>query len=302
MIPLSTKIDALMTTGVIERYRTRHSHAAQTLWIKTSAGVLRVFDSGGDKPCVVMSPDGPNVIEHYKELFDLLTPHLRVVCFDMPGFGFSAPSSNYGHSLDQAALAIIERLDQLKVSQAMLAMSCANGFYALRVAQLAPHRVLRLVLSQTPSIQAMHRWTDRVVPKLLTMPFLGQVVGRLLRQKLASSWYRIALPKSTDAMPFQQTARRALRCGGCFGLAGVVQGLLRESVDATHGTHTPCTVLWGTQDRSHRLTDPQAILRDVPQAEVLQFDDCGHFPDLENPLRFAQILLAMRDTQNAEAM
>ena len=45
-------------------------------------------------------------------------------------------------------------------------------------------------------------------------------------------------------------------------------------------------------DRSHRRADPQAILRDVPQAEVIQFDDCGHFPDLENPQRFAQILLA----------
>ena len=85
-------------------------------------------------------------------------------------------------------------------------------------------------------------------------------------------------------------------------MAGVVQGLLREAVDATHGTHSPCTVLWGMQDRSHRLTDPQAILHDVPQADVIEFEDCGHFPDLEDPHRFAQILLPMLVTQNAEAM
>ena len=292
MSNLSTSIDAWMAAGPVKRYRQTDALAVQMRWVQTSAGVVRVFDSGGDKPCVVMAPDGPNVIEHYEGLFALLAPQLRVVCFDMPGFGFSAPGSSYDHSLERGAQAIIELLDQLNVPEATLAMSCANGFYALRVAQLAPHRVTRLVLSQTPSMQAMHRWTDRVVPKALKLSLVGQIVGRLFRKKMASSWYRMALPKTTDSTPFQQTTCQVMHCGGCFSLAGVVQGLLRESVDAMLGTHTPCTVLWGAQDRSHRGTDPQAILRDVPQADVIQFDDCGHFPDLENPQRFAQILLA----------
>ena len=291
MTSLSAWIDAWMAAGPVMRYRQTNTLAADMRWVQTSAGVVRVFDSGGDKPCVVMAPDGPNVIEHYFSLFALLTPQVRVVCFDMPGFGFSAPSSNYDHSLDRGAAAILEVLDQLAIAQATLALSCANGFYALRLAQLAPHRVTRLVLSQTPSMQAMQRWTDRVVPKVLKLSLLGQVVSRLFKQKMAASWYRMALPRTTDGLPFQQTTRRVMRCGGCFSLAGVVQGLLREPVDATIGTHTPCTVLWGLQDRSHRATSPQDILRDVPQAELIQFDDCGHFPDLENPQRFAQILL-----------
>jgi pimeloyl-ACP methyl ester carboxylesterase len=72
----------------------------------------------------------------------------------------------------------------------------------------------------------------------------------------------------------------------------VVQGLISESVEATQGVRTPCTVLWGSQDRSHRLTDPLAILRDAPHAEVVRLDDCGHFPDLESPQRFVQTLLS----------
>ena len=49
--------------------------------------------------------------------------------------------------------------------------------------------------------------------------------------------------------------------------------------------------LTGFAFASMSSTHPQAALRDVPQAEVIVFDDCGHFPDLENPQRFAQILL-----------
>jgi pimeloyl-ACP methyl ester carboxylesterase len=292
MANLSTWLDAKLAAEPVRQYRQTEPPALNTRWLQASAGAIRVFDSGGSKPCVVLAPDGPNVIEHYQGLIALLVPHARVVCFDMPGFGFSAPDAAYDHSLDQGAAAIMAVLDQLDIPKATLALSCANGFYALRVAQLAPHRVASLLLSQTPSVEAMHRWTDRVVPKLLTVPVVGQLASRLFRQKMAASWYRIALPKTADDAPFKKTARHALRCGGCFSLAGVVQGLMRESADATQGVSTPCTVLWGSQDHSHRLTDPLAISHDVPHAEVIRLDDCGHFPDLESPQRFVQTLLS----------
>jgi len=137
----------------------------------------------------------------------------------------------------------------------------------------------------------MHRWTDRVVPRLLKLPLLGQLLSRMFRQKMASAWYRIALPGTANAEPFQKVSSHALRCGGCFSLAGVVQGLLREPASAVRLHGIPCTVLWGAQDRSHKFTKPDAILRDVPHAQVVVLEDCGHFPDLENPQRLVQLLL-----------
>ena len=100
------------------------------------------------------------MIEHYERLIPLLTPYLRVVCFDMPGFGFSLPSASYTHSLDQGAATVLAVLDALQIERATLAFSCANGFYALRAAKLAPHRINSLFLSQTPSLAAMHQWAQ----------------------------------------------------------------------------------------------------------------------------------------------
>lgn len=291
MASWSTWLDAWLSAGAVRRARLAPLAALPVRWVDTAQAAIRVFDSGGGKPCIVLSPDGPNVIEHYAELIALLTPHFRVLCFDMPGFGFSAPNSSYDHSLQRGAKAMLELMDQLGVAKATLALSCANGFYAIRVAQMAPQRVEHLVLSQTPSLEAMHRWTDRVVPKVLKLPLLGQLLSRVFRQKMASAWYRIALPKTTDAEPFQRVSRHALRCGGCFSLAGVVQGLLREPAEAARLHGIPCTVLWGTQDRSHKYTEPHAILHDVPHAQVVVLEDCGHFPDLERPRRLVQALL-----------
>lgn len=287
----STRLDAWLSASAARRARFEPTGVMPMRWVDTSEAAIRVYDSGGDKPCIVLSPDGPNVIEHYAELIALLTPHYRVLCFDMPGFGFSAPGKRYDHSLQRGAKAILELLDQLAVAKATLALSCANGFYAIRVAQIAPQRVERLVLSQTPSLEAMHRWTDRVVPRVLKVPLLGQVLSRLFRMKMATAWYRIALPRNTNAEPFRSVSHQSLRCGGCFSLAGVVQGLLRESPESTRLQGVPCTVLWGLQDRSHKLTEPTAILHDVPHAHVVVLEDCGHFPDLESPERLVRALL-----------
>ncbi|MDB4973262.1 MAG: alpha/beta hydrolase, partial [Myxococcaceae bacterium] len=45
----------------------------ETRGVETPVGVVRVFDSASDKPCVVIVPDGPNVIEHYAAIVERLS-------------------------------------------------------------------------------------------------------------------------------------------------------------------------------------------------------------------------------------
>jgi pimeloyl-ACP methyl ester carboxylesterase len=172
-----------------------------------------------------------------------------------------------------------------------LAFSCANGFYALRAAQMAPDRIACLVLSQTPSLDAMHRWVERIIPRPITIPVVGQIAAWLFRRKATRSWYHAALPKTTQARPFQDKALHALANGACFCLAGVVQGLCREKDELLSHVTTPLTVVWGTQDRSHKATDPNSLSVSAPHAEIVRFQDCGHFPDVEQPERYAALLL-----------
>lgn len=284
-------IDSLLAR-VSARRRARITWADRSFhFIDTPVGTVRIHDSGTSGPCVVMVPDGPNVIEHYDVLIPLLSRQLRVVCFDMPGFGYSSPGHSYEHSLDQGARAVLGVLDSLGIEKATLAFSCANGFYALRAAKLSPERISHLFLSQTPSLTAMHAWTARVIPRPLRIPVIGQIAAWLFRQKAAASWYGIALPRTTDPTAFREKALHALSSGGSFCLAGVVQGLAREKMASLCGTTTPCTMIWGEKDHSHRCTDPKTLHECVPQADIVHFQDCGHFPDIEQPERFAELLI-----------
>lgn len=279
-------------------YPSRPSAAALAAWpahtrlLETSGGRVRCLDTGGRRPALVMVPDGPCVLEHCEALIARLAPYFRVVCFDMPGFGFSYPSVGYDHSLRSGAQVVLDVLDAVGIAQAALSFTCANGFYALEAARQAPDRISHLVLAQTPSLGQMHHWVGRVIPRPLRMPGLGQVLSRVVRGRLAARWYRGALPREADPQPYYERSAQAFATGGCFCLAGVVQGLLRENplVALSPAAAVPITLVWGALDRSHRPTDPASLREHAPQATVLAFPDCGHFPNLEQPARFTELL------------
>ena len=141
-----------MTGNFIDTYRFRLKKN-QKKWndginiITTDYGEIRVFDTLGDKPVIINVPDGPNTIEHHQELVTKLSENYRVICFELPGIGFSYPNSNYDYSFPNAANLIINLMDILKVNNATLAFSCSNGFYAIKTAELFPQRINRLFLS-----------------------------------------------------------------------------------------------------------------------------------------------------------
>lgn len=56
-------------------------------------------------------------------------------------------------------------------------------------------------------------------------------------------------------------------------------------------------MIWGGSDPSHAPTDPTSLHQCAPHAEIEIFEECGHFPDVEAPERFAALLMrhAMRN-------
>ncbi|PRC94408.1 hypothetical protein S2091_1029 [Solimicrobium silvestre] len=49
-------------------------------------------------------------------------------------------------------------------------------------------------------------------------------------------------------------------------------------------------MIWGSIDKSHRKTNAQSLLDCVEHAEIIEFEDCGHFPDIEQPERYVNHL------------
>jgi pimeloyl-ACP methyl ester carboxylesterase len=148
-----------MTGNFVDTFRLR-VRKIPTSWnsmklVETNYGKLRVLDTLGKKPTIISVPDGPNVIEHHLDLIRKLSINFRVICFELPGVGFSYPSLAHDYSFERSAKIILDLMELLKVDRAALSFSCSNGFYAIKAAQLAPEKFTHLFLAQTPSIHSM---------------------------------------------------------------------------------------------------------------------------------------------------
>jgi pimeloyl-ACP methyl ester carboxylesterase len=281
-------VDSFVTSFRRTEARKRGTHESSMRYVQTKAGKLRVIDTGGSKPTLVLTPDGPCVIEHYGVLIKRFSEQFRVICFDMPGVGFSFPCYGYQFGIAESADFIVDLLDALSVPTAAFAFTCANGFFAMNLAKRYPQRVSHLVLAQTPSFDGMRKWTDRNIPKLLRVPYVGQTVAAVKAEFLATHWFDLALPRGSEHKSgFVAQAQKALQGGGCFCLASVVQGMLECQEDDIRGVQCPTLAIHGDSDFSHKHTDFRSITDPIPHAQVVPFQGCGHFPNLEHASEYA---------------
>lgn len=269
----------------------RHRVPSATRTIATDGGEVHVRTSGDPAaPAIVLVPDGPFVVEHYDSLIARLSREYFTVCFDLPGFGYSLPRVGYDHSFDAVVRVLEQVLDSLGLGRVTLAFTCANGFYALAFAARRPARVERLVLGQTPSFEAMMGWVERVVPKPIRVPVVGQLVNYAVRRALPGKWFGLSLPASAPRAAWTDIARHNLAAGGSYCFASVVQGLSRCRGELFAGVVAPTVMLWGERDRTHRKTDPESLRSLVPHARIVRLAESGHCPHLEDPDAFLAAL------------
>ena len=261
-------------------------------FVELPQATLRVRVAGTGPVALVIVPDPPNVIEHYDRLIALLAPHLRVVCCEAPGFGFSRPAPGFDFSPASQAASMAALLARLALGPYLLAFPCFAGLVAVQLAAEHPELVNGLVIVQTPAWSEALGWVRRIDRRgLLQTPWLGQLAMSFGKRRVARGWYRAALPPGADPAPFLVPALAAFERGGAYCLASAFQAACRTPAPRLGPVRQPALVVWGGADRTHRRTDKRSILAYAPHADWAEFEGAGHFPDLEQPERFRDEVL-----------
>lgn len=257
--------------------------------VEIPQGKVRLRDTGGAGPVLVLAVDPPNILEQYGPLLVALKPRLRVVAFEPVGFGHSKPARPARLDPDAQAEAVIALLDKLALRDVALALPCVGFFVALRVAQRRPDLVARLVALQAPAWDDALRWIQRVDRRgVLRAPLVGPAVGYVRAPEIARKWYEAALPTRESGAAFGRLAVESFDHGARFPLSQAFRALERAAPPPA--TDLPTLAVWGARDRTHARSDPAGLRAHAPRAEVHVFEDAGHFPELEQPRRFADLV------------
>lgn len=263
-------------------------------YVETEAACFRIREGGSKGPTVVFFADGPNTLEHHDPIFDRLANWMRVVLVDPPGFGFSPPNPQFRFSIRSFANAFAQLLTQIGSGPYVLCPSCSNVYPSVLVAAEHPELVSHLVLMQALDLDQSRIWTHKIVDPTgdLARPYAGQELMYRTRSVMAKSWYPISVGRPDRVDWFIKHACDCISHGGNFCLASLIQGWFGPDAEALTfpSFSQPTLAVWGLEDRSHRKSDRRSLLKLAPHAQYIEREGVGHFPEIEDPAWFEDLL------------
>jgi pimeloyl-ACP methyl ester carboxylesterase len=236
---------------------------------------------------------------NWAHLVGTLNTDHRVLVPDLFGHGASAkPMGDY--SLGAHAATMRDLLDRIGVDRVTLVGHSFGGGIAMQFCYLFPERVNRLVLvssgglgrSVSPLLRAATLPGAGWVLPLVASGWVrgrGEAVGRTLARwgwrpspDVTEAWRGFtSLADADSRRAFLATTRSVIDPGGQTVTAHDHLPMVIE---------IPTLVVWGTRDRMipawHATTAHQAI----PGSRVELFEGAGHYPHLDDPERFAEVL------------
>ncbi len=202
-----------------------------------------------------------------------------MLSLDLKGFGWSdRPPGDY--SAEAQADLVLALMDRQGISSAAFVAHSYGSSVVLAIALKAPARVTRIVMydawvyaSQIPSFFHMAR-----------LDGLGEVMFAAWYQDRAEE--RLALAFYDPAFVTQDRVDHVLsmlsRPGTTAAALAAVRGMRYQQSEAGYRKITqPTLVLWGREDRITSLSVGERLVQDLPNARLVVYPRCGHFPMYE---------------------
>jgi pimeloyl-ACP methyl ester carboxylesterase len=235
----------------------------------------------------------------WDETLRLLAENHTVIAPDLLGHGDSAkPRGDY--SLGAHAAGIRDLLLGLSIERATVVGHSLGGGIAMQFSYQFPERCERLVLVSSgglgadvhPLLRAATLPGSEFVLPLLAHPRVLAAASLIPR---TLGWMGLhTRPDLTEmARGYQSLSSADARSAFIHTLRSVIDPT-GQRIDASDrlylASKMPTLIIWGARDRIIPVSHARPAHEGMPGSRLELFDDAGHFPHLDDPLRFARTL------------
>ena len=257
------------------------------------------FRSAGSGPVVVLVHGITSTSATWAKVLPYLAERFTVIAPDLLGHGESAkPRGDY--SLGAYACGIRDLLIALGHDRATFVGHSLGGGVAMQLAYQFPEHCERLVLVSSGGlgrdISALLRaaslpGSELVLPLLVDARLLG--AGRALGRLLGRFGLRVHTDLEEVLRGHASLSDGEARAAFLHTLRTIVDPW-GQRVDASDRLYlaqaVPFMIVWGERDPIIPVEHARAAHRLVPGSRLEVFPDAGHFPHLDDPLRFVKVL------------
>jgi pimeloyl-ACP methyl ester carboxylesterase len=229
----------------------------------------------------------------WREVAEALSDDCRTVCLDLMGFGRSAKPPHESYTLARQGSLLRQLLPALGLEGALLIGHSYGGGVCLQAARTDQEGLVKGLVLADPVCYA------QPLPlsfRLLRLPVLGPLGLRLApkewmtRAGLERGYGGRRRAKSELVSSYAAALTSA---EGRHALTRTIAGLAEQSRVTRHdyGQITiPTLLIWGRHDHLVPVALGRRLEGELPNAQFLLFDDCGHLPQEEEPRRTADAI------------
>jgi len=236
----------------------------------------------GRGPTLLFLHGNPTWSFLYRNIIHDLSEAYDCIALDLPGFGLSTPPEGYGFTPEEHANVVAQFLEQTGIQDACLIAHDWGGPIGLWSMQNTENRITRFCLGNTwawPVNGIFHfEWFARLMGGAIGRwanerhaLFVNRVIPASMKRgapdPLTMQAYRAPFEPPVPRTPLHIFPRHILQSK--LWLADIEQGL-----KAYKGR---CAFIWPQNDIAFRAKELQRWQKLLPQAQITQIENCGHY-------------------------
>jgi pimeloyl-ACP methyl ester carboxylesterase len=236
-------------------------------------------------------------------------PHLarhgfRAIALDLPGFGHS-PMPDWKISIPAYGRLVDDFVRILGLNECVIVGNSMGGFIAAEVAIAEPQWIDRLALVSAAGIShaTLRRepafvWA-RAIAALTPMALRLNSAG-LRRERIRRMAFQ-GVMRHPDRIRPELLWEYFVRTAGKPGFTPAVMALAGYDFrDRLERIAPPTLIVWGRDDLVVPAEDAAGYEEGIPDSRLHIFDDCGHVPMAERPIRFNRLLTRFVSAEDPE--
>jgi pimeloyl-ACP methyl ester carboxylesterase len=268
------------------------------------------YRQAGSGPTLVLLHGITSSSAAWMRVMPSLARRFTVLAPDLLGHGLSAkPRGDY--SLGAYASGVRDLMVTLGHDRATFVGHSLGGGIAMQLAYQFPERCERLVLVDSGGLGREVSFLLRAASlpgSELVLPFLAATdlldAGRFIGWALRRVGFRLGTDIEEMARGHATLSEGEARSAFIHTLRGIIDpgGQRVSAMDRLYlAQHVPFMLIWGERDSIIPVKHGYAAARAVPGSRLEVFPGSGHFPQLDEPDRFLDVLLDFVDaTEPAE--
>ena len=218
----------------------------------------------------------------------------RAIAIDMPGFGAS-PMPPWEITIPAYGELVGAVCDKLGIGEATLVGNSMGGFVAAEVAVGRPQWISGLVLVSAAGISHAQMRREPVMAgarlSLAANPLLLRLDVASMRRPGLRKLAFGGVMRHPEQLPRELLVEFIAPALGADGFLPAVKALTGyDLVERLERITVPTLIVWGRDDLVVPAADARGFADRISDSELVVFDDCGHVPMAERPVRFNRLL------------